>query len=70
MVKVIVEVTAECESLISSMPRGSEYEMAAEDYNEDGSGFVTFFVHGVDELPSGMEQALNANDEVISYSVA
>lgn len=70
MITVAVEVTADCEGLLHSMPRGYEYDLDSEEYKEDGSGIVVFIVHDVDELTSGMEQALNTNDGVISYFVS
>lgn len=68
MSTLIVNVTAECEGLITSLPRGQEWELISEDYNEDGSGTVIIGFDG-DELSATAEQALNTNSEVISYSV-
>lgn len=62
-VMVTVKITDECEGLITYMPRGYEYELIA----DEGDGVVGFMVHDVDELTSGMEQALDTNGEVISY---
>jgi hypothetical protein len=67
MITVKVSVTAECEGLLHSMPRGYEYELVAEDYNDDGSGTVEFIIHDVDELTAAMEQSLNTNPGVVSY---
>ena len=70
MITVTVKVTAECEGLLNSMPRGYEYELTDEDYNEDGSGTVEFFIHDVDELTAGHQLVLDTNDEVVSYTVS
>jgi hypothetical protein len=69
MITVTVKTAPECESLLTNLPRGYEYELVSEDYAEDGSGEVVFMVHDVDELTSGMVQALNTHTEVIEYSV-
>jgi len=70
MIIVKVTVTAECEELLTNMPRGYEYELNNEDYNEDGSGVVEFIVHDMNDLTSGMEQALDVHPGVVEYSVA
>ncbi len=67
---VTVKVTADCEGLITWMPSGYEYELTDEDYNEDGSGTVTFVIHDVDEMTYAHELALDTNAEVVSYSEA
>ena len=41
MSTLIVKVTAECEGLITSLPRHEGWELQSEDYNEDGSGTIT-----------------------------
>lgn len=69
MITITITVTPECEDLITNMPRGYEYEIASEEYDEDGAGVVTVIVHDVDDTTAAMEQALDTNPEVISYSV-
>ena len=66
MATLIVRVTAECEGLLTSLPRHEGWELQSEDYNEDGSGIVTIGFDG-DELSAAAEQALNTNDGVLSY---
>ncbi|MHC4617973.1 MAG: hypothetical protein ACYTEQ_09490 [Planctomycetota bacterium] len=62
-----IKVTPDCEGLLHSLPRGHEYELTDEDYNEDGSGIVKIDIHDLDELTGAIEQTLNTNDDVISY---
>lgn len=69
MITITIKVTAECEGLLHSMPRGYEYELISEDYNDDGSGVVEIAIHDVDELTTGMLQAMDTTDGVTSYHV-
>jgi zona occludens toxin (predicted ATPase) len=69
MITITVEITHDCESIITNMPRGYEYELIDEEYTEDG-GTVTITVHDVDDITSGMAQALDTHDGVISYTVS
>ena len=66
---VIVKVSAECEGLIGTLPRGREWELIDEEYAEDGTGTITIGFDGND-LTASDEQALNTNSEVISYELA
>ena len=68
MIEVTVEVTAECEELLTRLPRGYEYELSDEDYRADGSGTVKFIVHNVDDTRA-MELALDTHHGVIAYTV-
>jgi hypothetical protein len=54
------------------MPSGYEYELDSEDYKADGSGTVVVLIHdrSINDLTSGMEQALDTNPGVISYKVS
>lgn len=65
---LIVTVNAECEELITSLPRGEGWELQSEDYNEDGSGVIVIGFDD-DELSAAAEQALNTHDGVISWRV-
>lgn len=69
MIEVTVKVTPDCEELLTRLPRGYEYELTDEEYDDDGSGTVTFVIHDIDDLTSGMEHALDTNDGVIKYTV-
>ena len=69
MITVTVEVTAECEELLTRLPRGYEYDLSDEDYREDGSGTVKFIVHDVDDMTRAMELALDTHPDVIAYTV-
>lgn len=64
-IQITVVVTDECEGLLHSLPRGYEYGLVKETDNR-----VTFIVHDVDEMTSGMYEALDTNPEVISYTVS
>jgi hypothetical protein len=66
MITVTVRVTDECEELLTNLPRGYEYELT----QDNGDGVVKFAVHDVDDLTSGMEQALDTHPGVISYTVS
>ena len=65
---VFVTVTPECEGLISTLPRGTEWCVESETYNEDGSSIIEISFDD-DDLTGAAEQALNTNDNVISYHV-
>lgn len=65
---LIVAVTAECEELITALPRHEGWELQSEDYSEDGSGVITIGFDG-DDLSAAAEQALNTHDGVVSYRV-
>ena len=66
---LIVQVTADCEELIGTLPRGYEWALESEDYADDGTGIITINFKGGD-LTAAAEQALDTNPDVISYSVA
>lgn len=68
MATLIVEVTADCEGLLHTLPSGNGWSLESEDYREDGSGTITVSFDG-DDLSAAAEQALNTNDEVVSYHV-
>lgn len=68
MSTVTVKVTPNCESLISHLPRGYEWELISEDYDDEGNGEIVIAFEG-DDLTSAAEQALNTHPDVISYSV-
>ncbi len=68
MATLIIEVTAECEGLLHTLPRGAGWELQSEDYCEDGSGTITIDFDG-DDLSAAAEQSLDTNDEVVSYQV-
>ena len=68
MSTLIVKVTAECEGLLHTLPRGAGWELQNEDYDDDGLGTITIGFDD-DDLSATAEQALNTNDEVISYRV-
>jgi len=65
MITVTVQITDECEELLTNLPRYHEYEIT----EDNGDGSVEFIVHDLDEITSGISQALNVNDGVISYDV-
>ena len=68
MATLIVEVTPDCEGLISTLPRGMGWFIEDESYREDGSGTITISFDG-DDTSAATEQALNSNLDVISYRV-
>lgn len=65
---VTVKVTPNCESLISHLPRGYEWDLISEDYDADGHGEIVIGFEG-DDLSAAAMQALNTHPEVISYEV-
>ena len=65
---LIVKVTAECEGLISALPRDGEWELVSENYNDDGSGVVTIDFYG-DDLSASAKQALDTHDGIITYEI-
>jgi hypothetical protein len=65
---LIVKVTAECENLVGSLPRGNGWILEAEEYAEDGSGTITISFDD-DDLSGVAERALDTNPEVVSYRV-
>ena len=69
MATVFVTVRAGSEGLISTLPRGEGWCLESENYNEDGTGIIEISFDD-DDLTAAAEQALNTNDEVISYRVA
>lgn len=68
MATLIVEITAECEGLLHTLPRGGGWSLESEEYREDGSGTLEISFDG-DDLSAAAERALDANSEVISYKV-
>jgi len=68
MATLIVEVTPECEGLISTLPRGMGWSVEDESYREDGSGTITISFDGND-TSIATELALDSNPDVISYKV-
>ena len=68
MITVTVEVTAECEELLTCLLRGYEYELSDEEYRADGSGTVKFIVHNVDDTRA-MVATLDTHPGVIEYTV-
>jgi hypothetical protein len=70
MLTLTVKVTPDCEGLITSLPRGYEYELGGEYYDKNG-GRVEILIHdqNLSDLTSGMVQALNTHNGVVSYEV-
>ena len=68
MATLIVKITPYCEGLLLMLPRGAGWELEDEEYDEDGVGVITISFDGAD-LSAAAEQALDTNDEVISYEV-
>lgn len=67
MIKITVNVTKDCEGVLTSFPRYAEVELFSEDYEETGEGVVVVNLHS-EEAIDPIERALDTNDEVISYS--
>lgn len=68
MSALYVTVTADCEDLANRIfPRGSEWGITDEDYNDDGTGIVRYEWNG--DMQGAIEQRLNSHPEVISYQI-
>lgn len=66
---LIVKVTAECEGLLHTLPRGQGWSIESETYDIDGHGLIEIGFQG-DDLSAAAEQALDSNDEVVMYWIA
>lgn len=72
MITITVQVTADCEGVITALPRYGEWELVDEEYNEDGTGVVVVNSHRWNfaaEVPYVVEQALDGHNGVISYAI-
>lgn len=68
MSSLYVTVTADCEDLANHIfPRGSEWGITDEDYNDDGMGVIRYEWNG--DMQTAIEQRLNSHPEVISYQI-
>lgn len=68
MKTLYVTVTVDCEDLANhTFPRGSEWEMIDEDYNDNGTSVIRYEWNG--EMQSIVEQNLNTNRGVVSYQI-
>ena len=68
-IQIAVQVTPDCEELLARLPRGYEYELTQESYNDDGAGVIVFVIHGENDLTAAQEQALDTNPGVVGYTV-